>query len=93
MIRVSAATAATLVDMQTGLDGISALLEQLSAKLQVLEGEWNGEAREAYALAQRQWNESMARLNALVASARGRAQRHAEDVGTFDSRRSSAWIR
>ncbi|MGO2747245.1 WXG100 family type VII secretion target [Microbacterium sp.] len=93
MIKVAASTAVTLKDIQTGLEGISELLEKLDQTLQVLERQWNGEAREAYALAQREWNANMGRLNAIAASARGRALQHTEDIGAFDVRRRSAWTR
>lgn len=93
MIRITAGTAVVLTEMKTSLEEITALIGDLTEKLDVLEQNWDGEAREAYALAQRQWNESMARLTGLAVSARGRAHRHAEDIGTFDARRSSAWTR
>lgn len=93
MIKVSAATAATLADMQKGLDGISDVLEKLTLRLDVLEEQWDGEAREAFAVAQREWNANMAELHALAARVRRRAQQHVDDFGAFDSRRSSAWTR
>ena len=93
MIRMTAGTAIVLTEMKSSLEEIVTLIGDLTEKLDVLEVNWDGEAREAYALAQRQWNESMARLTALATSARGRAQRHAEDISGFDSRRSSAWVR
>lgn len=93
MIKVSATAMANLEQMQRTLAGISRELDALSTQLNTLESGWTGEAREAYALAQRQWNANMARLSAVAVSARGRAVRHVEDVGTFDTRRSSAWTR
>lgn len=93
MIRMTAGIAAVLTEMKSSLEEIVTLIGDLTEKLDALEENWDGEAREAYALAQRQWNESMVRLTALAASARGRAERHAEDVGAFDSRRSSGWMR
>lgn len=93
MMKVSRSTIATLNEVQAGLDGIAEHLDALEAHLDRLESAWNGEAREAFAVAQRRWNADVRALRALAASARERATRHIGDVDDFDARRAGAWAR
>mgnify|MGYP005610336649 FL=1 len=93
MIKVSRDTNSKLDEVQVGLDQIAAALVQLEAQLNQLKGEWNGDARVAFAEASRRWDRQIRNLNALAATARGQAQAHVENVGSFDTRRASAWTR
>lgn len=93
MIKVSRSTVAGLDQVQAALDGIGEQLDALEAQLDRLESAWDGEAREAFAIAQRRWRGNFHALRALAASARERATRHVVDMDEVDRRRAGAWTR
>lgn len=93
MIKVSKSTTSTLNEVQIGLDHIARTLELLESHLRTLEKNWDGEAKEAFAVAQSRWRHQLASLNALASSARRFSQDHVESVSMFDDRRANAWKR
>lgn len=93
MIKVSKQAAASLIEIQNGLDGIAASLAKLEAQLRAVEKQWDGEAREAFVVAEARWRGQLEVLKALASSARQFSQNHVDDVHAFDTRRAGAWKR
>jgi WXG100 family type VII secretion target len=54
--------------------GIADELERLDIRVGQLEGEWSGEAREAYATAHAAWTVQLAQMNVALGRAVGAAQ-------------------
>jgi uncharacterized protein YukE len=93
VIKVSRSTPDKLDDIQTQLGQIESTLLELEARLHQLESAWNGEARQAFSVAAARWRRQIDALGAIASEARRRAQGHVTAVGSFDSRRASAWRR
>jgi WXG100 family type VII secretion target len=74
-IKVSGARIDALVgEMARVHDEMGRALDELKASLDVLSERWNGEAQQAYALAQREWNGSMQQLHDELDRARRNTQ-------------------
>ena len=73
------ASAAALTDESGRLEDILAALAQ---RVQTLEGDWNGAARDAYAQAQSDWTEALDDLRTLLASI---AERTVEIADGYDA--------
>ncbi|PWD50524.1 WXG100 family type VII secretion target [Serinibacter arcticus] len=53
-------------DITTGANGIASTLADLEGKLKNLEADWDGDAKEAYRVAQAQWNGALEDMKALL---------------------------
>lgn len=93
MISVPRQTGGKLDDVQTGLNNIEAILDQLEVDLHGLEGAWDGDAKIAFAEASRRAQHQMRVLGSIAATGRRFAQSHIDNVDTFDTKRASAWTR
>lgn len=53
-------------DIQHGANGIGSTLADLEGQLQSLQADWDGDAKEAYRVAQVQWNRALEDMKALL---------------------------
>ena len=91
-IKLSPQRAATgVAAIITGIDNIETELDQLEARIRQLESSWDGEAREAFSRASREWNESVAILHKMARDASNVATGSVARIADFDRRRASAW--
>jgi len=77
----------------TGIDNIEAELDRLEARIHQLESNWDGEAREAFTRASRDWNESVKILHKMARDASNVATGSVTRIADFDRRRAGAWGR
>lgn len=52
--------------MRQAVNKMQTRLEQLNNDVKALGAEWDGQAKDAYELAQREWNQEIAELNMLL---------------------------
>lgn len=55
------------LDINTGATGIQTVLDNMDAELQQLQVNWEGEAKEAYHIAKKQWTEGMDGMRQVLA--------------------------
>ncbi|MCY1715539.1 WXG100 family type VII secretion target [Microbacterium sp. SL62] len=87
------AAAGSLALVEQAIDRIDGILTSLAAEVDNLERAWDGEAREAFRTAEREWHQSLTALRAAAASAATRATGAVQRFGDFDRRRAGAWAR
>ena len=75
----------------TGIDNIESELETLESKIRLLQSSWDGEAREAFTRANREWDESVNVLHKMARDASNIATGSVARFADFDRRRASAW--
>lgn len=73
------------------LDEMQRLLDQLEARMTQLQGQWDGEARDAFHHAIRAAHRSLTNLRSLGNRVTGDVRRHVEDIGAIERRRASVW--
>lgn len=80
--------------VQAVLDGIERIeeeLERLESRIQTLESAWDGEAREAFSRATREWTASVKELHAIARAASTTALGSVARIHELDLRRAGAW--
>lgn len=55
-------------DIKTGGNQLATTLSELEGKLKALEADWDGDAKEAYRVAQVQWNTALTDMKSLLDS-------------------------
>lgn len=82
-----------LAGVDGGIDEIARLLQVLREEIAVLESRWDGEAREAMAVAVRDWTASIEQLRLIGREASRVAGQTVDRVDEFDRRRAGSWHR
>jgi WXG100 family type VII secretion target len=77
--------------IDTGLKGVETQLDSLARQIAVLDDEWNGEAKEAFAEAMSEWTATVVEMRRIAAEATRVAAGSVTRIGDFDGRRASAW--
>lgn len=85
--------AGSLAVVEQAIDRIDGILTALAIEVDALESAWDGEAREAFRTAEREWHASLTAMRAAAASAATRAAGAVQRFGDFDRRRAGAWAR
>ncbi|MEV7873015.1 WXG100 family type VII secretion target [Microbacterium sp. NPDC089188] len=77
--------------VREAIDRIDEHLTTLENEAARLQASWDGDARDAFATAMREWDESVRVLRAAAAAAGERAHGAVRRFGDFDRRRAGAW--
>jgi WXG100 family type VII secretion target len=72
---------------------ISATLDTLDSKVRQLEANWDGDSKEAYAHAQRQWKQQIAQMNELLTRVSGKLVEISTEYGETDRRNAGRFTR
>lgn len=72
-------------DLGRKADEIQNVLDTLEGEINKLMGKWDGQAKEAYKVAQGQWSSGMTDLRGLLAEISGLLQQTNEGFGSVDS--------
>ncbi|MDR1441542.1 MAG: WXG100 family type VII secretion target [Bifidobacteriaceae bacterium] len=70
-------------------NAILSVLEELESRVGVLQGSWDGKAKEAYQVAQKQWTEQAHRLQELAAKIATMTSDVADGYAQMDARAAS----
>jgi len=93
-MRVSGGKAAASIEaVKTAVADIEDQLDLLEQRVARLHGEWDGDAREAFATAMREWDESVRALRVIANDAARIAAGSVARFDAFDRRRAGAWRR
>jgi early secretory antigenic target protein ESAT-6 len=65
---------------------ISGHLTELDGKVKQLQANWDGEAKQAYEIAQKQWNDQVTEMNALLGRVSGKLVEIAQGYDATDRR-------
>ena len=87
----SEAMAAALTIVETAITDIDSHLDALEGVAVRLRGQWDGDAREAFDTAHRDWDQSIRVLSGIAASMSRIAQGSNGRFLEHDQRRSRAW--
>ncbi|UCR88617.1 WXG100 family type VII secretion target [Mycetocola spongiae] len=85
------ATRGSIARIRKELDGIQTWLDDLRYETRVLQGLWNGDARDAFASSMARAQSSLDGLRAAAESAAAQADSTIESFEIFDRRRASVW--
>lgn len=85
--------AASIANVADAVDRIEAELDRLEARANELKSAWDGEARDAFETAMREWDASVRSLRAVASAAARAASGSVARIGDFDRRRAGAWTR
>jgi early secretory antigenic target protein ESAT-6 len=91
--KVSPAEVLTLSeDIKTKSGQIEGHLGDLDRKVAALKANWDGEAKEAYERAQREWSVQITEMNALLARVSGKLVEISNDYGATDRRGAGRFV-
>lgn len=71
--------------IKSNSDKIGQELEQLGSAVSKLRGQWSGEAQVSYDQAQRNWNQQIGEMNALLAQISGKTNEIAQGYVSTDA--------
>lgn len=77
--------------MQTGVSELRSLLADMDSRLGPLRENWEGEAKESYHAAQRQWNTQIDDMNRLLQELGTAVQTSNENYMAGESRNRQSW--
>lgn len=77
--------------IQDAIIAIKSDLSNLDDRVRRLEGQWNGEARQAYRVAQATWTRDLAHMVQLVTKLTAIANSTTENFVKVESRNAGAW--
>ncbi|MDR1186813.1 MAG: WXG100 family type VII secretion target [Bifidobacteriaceae bacterium] len=72
--------------LRSRANSILSILEDLEAQIATLQGSWDGQAKQAYQVAQRQWTTEAHRLQELATRISQATSQISQGYTTFDSR-------
>ena len=71
---------------------IGTALDELDSKVSKLKQSWDGEAKEAYEAAQRQWSAQITEINALLSRVGGKLVEIGSDYSATDRRGANRFV-
>jgi len=92
MMKVDAAGIEMLIsEMKAGCEKLAQRLDQMDGDLSKYVSQWEGGARESYAVAQRQWNQEITDLRELLEDVRRAVHESKENYLAGERKNAQSW--
>lgn len=78
-------------NLKTGATNIDTTLSELESKLNVLRADWDGDAKGAYEVAQRDWNSALGAMKQLLESVGGTVTSSRDAYSGVEQKARNAW--